>query len=119
MTEQYVQRNRALTSRTRILTLHIHLALVSLISVAFFIASGVIVSNTRPRRRCDAESLLHHIDPLIAIDLERGLGVQLLVRTTRSVKPDQERSSPGLEGEASLTITSRADESELLVFDLP
>jgi hypothetical protein len=67
----------------------------------------------------DAESLLHHIDPLIAIDLERGLGVQLLVRTTRSVKPDQERSSAGLECEASLTITSRADESEFLVFDLP
>ena len=69
--------------------------------------------------RCDVESLLHHIDLLIVIDLERGLGVQLLVRTTRSAKPDQERSSAALEGEASLTITSRADESELLVFDLP
>ena len=32
----------------------------------------------------DAESLLHHIDPLIVIDLERGLGVQRLVRATRS-----------------------------------
>jgi hypothetical protein len=27
---------------------------------------------------------LHHIDPLIAIDLERSLGVRLLGRTTRS-----------------------------------
>jgi hypothetical protein len=27
---------------------------------------------------------LHYIDPLIVIDLERGLGVRLLVRATRS-----------------------------------
>jgi hypothetical protein len=30
---------------------------------------------------------VHHIDLLIVIDLERGLGVQLLVRTTRSASP--------------------------------
>jgi hypothetical protein len=41
---------------------------------------------------------LHHIDPLIVIDLERGLGVRLLVRATRS---------------ASST------DSEFLVFGLP
>jgi hypothetical protein len=41
---------------------------------------------------------LHHIDPLIDIDLERGLGVRLLIRATRS--------------------TSSTD-SEFLVFDLP
>jgi len=46
----------------------------------------------------DAESLLHHIYPLIDIDLERGLGVRLLIRATRS--------------------TSSTD-SEFLVFDLP
>jgi DNA-binding transcriptional LysR family regulator len=32
---------------------------------------------------------LHHIDLLIVIDLERGLGVQLLVRTTRSASPTE------------------------------
>jgi DNA-binding transcriptional LysR family regulator len=32
---------------------------------------------------------LHHIDLLIVIDLERGLEVQLLVRTTRSASPTE------------------------------
>ena len=41
---------------------------------------------------------MHHIDLLIVIDLERGLGVRLLVRATRS---------------ASST------DSEFLVFGLP
>jgi hypothetical protein len=32
---------------------------------------------------------VHRIDLLIVIDLERGLGVQLLVRTTRSASPTE------------------------------
>jgi DNA-binding transcriptional LysR family regulator len=32
---------------------------------------------------------LHHIDLLIVIDLEQGLGVQLLVRTTRRAIPTE------------------------------
>jgi hypothetical protein len=67
----------------------------------------------------DAESLLHHIDPLIAIDLERGLGVQLLVRTTRSASPTENGQAWRWKARQALRSRRAQTISEFLVFDLP
>ena len=98
MTEQNVYSDRALTSRTRILTRPFprRIALTDIGCVFHRVRRDCLEDSAAAAG--DAESHFHHIDPLIVIDLERGLGVRLLVRATRS---------------ASST------DSEFLVFGLP
>jgi len=62
---------------------------------------------------------LHHIDLLIVIDLERGLGVQLLVRTTRSASPTENGQAWRWKARQAWQSRRAQTISEFLVFDLP